>query len=306
MALLHQIQEAVVQEGVDIGSVLLKLRLLAAKLGSDVLEEWVRHESEGYPKDAEVPPYRVVGASYTGTFFGPFNAQISNAPIPTYLIKKYAGDSWVRIEIRESVAAVAAMVKSTENGGHLGIDASNLMLLLQGKIYEGYACNSIDASISTTSLGEVIQAVRSRVLELTIELEKSIPAAALVTFGPSEEAAENPDKVQQISQQIIYGNVTNAVAGSPQATVSATVVQGDATSVENFLSQAGIPEQDAKDLAGILASEDPDSPDEPFGAKARAWIAENIKKAAGDTWKVGIAAATAVITQAALGFYGLK
>ena len=54
MSLLHQIQESVVQEGCDLGSVLLKLRLLAARLGSDVLEEWVKHESEGYPKDAEV------------------------------------------------------------------------------------------------------------------------------------------------------------------------------------------------------------------------------------------------------------
>ena len=52
MSLLHQIQESVIQEGCDLGSVLLKLRLLASKLGSNVLEEWVKHESEGYPQDA--------------------------------------------------------------------------------------------------------------------------------------------------------------------------------------------------------------------------------------------------------------
>lgn len=68
MGLLHEIQESVVQDGADLGSVLLKLRLLAARLGSEVLEEWVKHESEGYPEDAEIPPYRMVGVSYTGTF----------------------------------------------------------------------------------------------------------------------------------------------------------------------------------------------------------------------------------------------
>lgn len=50
MGLLHEIQSSVVQEGSDIGPILLKLRLLAARLRSDELEEWVKHESEGYPK----------------------------------------------------------------------------------------------------------------------------------------------------------------------------------------------------------------------------------------------------------------
>lgn len=54
MSLLQQIQESVVEEGADLGSILLKLRLLAARLGSDLLEEWVKYESEGYPSDAEI------------------------------------------------------------------------------------------------------------------------------------------------------------------------------------------------------------------------------------------------------------
>ena len=61
MKLLYGIQEAVVQEGkTDLGSVLLKFRLLASRLGSDYIEEWVKHESEDYPTDIEVPSYRVV------------------------------------------------------------------------------------------------------------------------------------------------------------------------------------------------------------------------------------------------------
>ena len=80
--LLHEIQESVVQEGADLGSILLKLRFLASRLGSDVLEEWVKHESEGYPKDVEVPSYRIVGVSYKGTFSGPFGSGIQRPPTP--------------------------------------------------------------------------------------------------------------------------------------------------------------------------------------------------------------------------------
>ena len=88
MKLLYGIQEAVVQEEkTELGSALLKFRLLASRLGSDYLEEWVKHESEGYPTDIEVPSYRVVDVSYRGMFCGPFGARVENAQIPPYLIK---------------------------------------------------------------------------------------------------------------------------------------------------------------------------------------------------------------------------
>lgn len=306
MGLLHEIQESVVQDGADLGSVLLKLRLLAARLGSEVLEEWVKHESEGYPEDAEIPPYRMVGVSYKGTFLGPFNAQITNAPIPPYLIEKIAGEKWLKVDVRESIAAVDSMVKSASDGGTFGFDASNLILLLQGKVYKGYSCASVDTSISPSAFGEIIQAVRSRVLELTLELEKTIPAAVHVTFGASQTSGANPEKVQQISQQIIYGNVTNAVAGSPGSNISVSVVMGDQNSLEKCLVESGMTKPDAAEIAEIIASEEPESEVEPFGAKAKDWIASNLKKATKGTWNMGLSAATTVLTQAALKYYGLQ
>lgn len=106
MSLLHQIQESVVQDGSSLGPILLKLRLLAARLGSNDLEEWVKHESEGYPQDAVLPDYRIVGVTYKGTFSGPFGSGIKNAPIPPILIKTFANDSWNNYSVRESIAAV--------------------------------------------------------------------------------------------------------------------------------------------------------------------------------------------------------
>jgi len=305
LSLLHQIQESVVQEGCDLGSILLKLRLLAARLGSNVLEEWVKHESEGYPKEVEVPAYRIVGVSYKGMFSGPYGSGIKNAQIPPYLIEKFAGDSWTNYEIRESIAAVDELVKSSADSGSLGIDASNLILLLQGKIYEGYACNDISGTISRTSLSEIQQSVRSRILELTLELEKSIPAAAHITFGAPKSEETNSEKVQQISQQIIYGNVTTAVAGGHGSQVSVVVNERDKDSLVQYLKEFGLPEDDATSLAEVLETEEPESFEEPFGAKAKDWITSNIKKSINGTWKMGVSVATSVITEAAKKYYGL-
>ncbi|TVM31939.1 hypothetical protein [Oceanidesulfovibrio marinus] len=303
--LLHEIQESVVQEGADLGSVLLKLRFLASRLGSDVLEEWVKHESEGYPNDVEVPPYRIVGVSYKGMFSGPFGSGIQNAPIPGHLIKQFAGESWVSYKIRESIAGIDELVRSSTESGSLGIDASNLILLLQGKIYPDYACNSVSGRISRTSLTEIQQAVRARILELTLELEKSIPAAADVAFGASKGRDTNPEKVQQITQQIIYGNVTTAVAGGHGSNISINVNERDSDSFVRHLVESGIVEEDAKSLASILETEEPEGEQEPFGKKAKNWIASNLKKAVDGTWKIGLSVATAVITEAAKKYYGL-
>jgi len=307
MSLLQQIQESVVQEGSDLGSILLKLRLLASRLGSDILEEWVKHESEGYPKDTEVPSYRIVGVTYRGTFSGSFGSGINNAQIPPYLIEKHAGKSWTQYEVRESIAAVDEMVKTqkSSDGGSFGIDASNLILLLQNKIYEGYACNDISGSISPTSFYEIQQTVRSRILELTLELEKSVPGAMHVAFGESAPNKKETEQVQQISQQIIYGNVSTAVAGGAGANIAVGIIERDNNSLIEYLVAKGISESDASDLSKIMETEKPASSEEPFGEKAKSWIATNLKKAAEGTWNVGISVATKVLTEAALKYYGL-
>jgi hypothetical protein len=129
MSLLSEIQEAVLQEGSALAPVLLKLRLLAAKLGSAPLEEWVKHESEGYPEDAVVPEYRKMGVSYTGSFAGPFGSGYNNAPIPTYLIEKIAGEKWTHHEDRASISAIDDLLKAKNDGKRLANPSTEARLV---------------------------------------------------------------------------------------------------------------------------------------------------------------------------------
>lgn len=297
-----------VRDGSNLGSVLLKLRVLAARLGSKVLEEWVRHETEGYPRDSQVPSYRIIGVTYRGTFSGPFGSGIRNARIPSYLIEKYAGSIWTNHEMRDSIAAIDELVKRTVEGKEtLRLDAANLILLLQGKVYEGYACNDIHGIISRASLAELQYAVRSRILDFTLELEKSVPAATDISFGnPGLSEDLNSDKVTQIYQQTIYGNVTTISSSGKGSHVFLSAGERDGKTMIEYLVKAGISESDASKFAEIVASEDPDSHEEPFGNKAKAWLVANIKKAADGTWKIGLSTATKALTEAVLRYYGLK
>ena len=305
LSLLYQIQESVVQEKCDLCSILLKLRLLAARLGSDLLEEWVKYESEGYPNDIEVPSYRVVGLSYFGTFVGPSGIVIKNTPIPLMSIKKHAGERWINHKIRQSIAVLEDLIKSDEDGNStIGINASNLIILLHGKVYPQLACTSVSASISCSEIIEIRHTVRNKILELTIEFEKKVPGAKDVTFGDAGQV-KNTDKVPQISKQIIYGNVNTAIIGN-NSNLTFSIIERDTTSLIEYLIKSGIPEADAIEVAGIMEKEEPTSAEEPFGEKAKKWLGENLKKATQGVWKIGISMATKILTEAALKYYGLK
>ena len=306
MGLLLDIQSAVLQDQSDIAPILLKLRMLAARLGSQPLADWVKHESEGYPADVDVPDYRILGVSYKGTFSGPFGSGINNAPISPYLIEKFAGKQWTHYEMRQSIAAVDELLSNSKESGTLTIEAANLILLLQGKIYPDYACNAVTGTISRASLAAIRHAVLNRVLELTLEIEKSIPEAANVSLGESADLSSNAAGVTtQIAQQIIYGNYTSVSAQSG-ATVSISIDTGNKEALSQYLTQAGISVEDARDLAELASTEKPESPAEPMGPKVKEWLLRNLKKAGSGTWKVGLAVATDVIKEALLKYYGLK
>lgn len=213
MTLLHEIQTSLMQEGTGIGPILLKLRFLASRLGSDLLEDWVKHEVGGYPEDVPVPDYRKMRVSYTAGFNGPYGSAINNAPIPSCLIEKFAGRQWTIHEERQSVAAIDDLIQfSKGKGGRLNIDASDLILLLQGNVYPGYACNSVAGFIPVGALVELQSSVRNRILELTIKLEKEIPVVATITVGSQSDAPmTNRNAVTQITNQVIHNTIDQSV-----------------------------------------------------------------------------------------------
>jgi len=208
--------------------------------------------------------------------------------------------------MRQSIAAVDELLSNSEKGGSLQIEASNLILLLQGKVYEDYACNSVTGTISRASLAAIRHAVLNRILELTLEIEKSIPEAASVSLAnPGDLSSTVAGVTTQIAQQIIYGNYTS-VSAQGGAVVSISIDAGNKEELSEYLVKAGIPAEDAGSIADLASSEKPESAEEPMGPKVKEWLLNNLKKAAGGTWKIGLSVATDVIKEALLKYYGLK
>ena len=181
MSFLQQIRDALVDEKSDLNSVLLELRLLEAKLGSDILEEWVKLESEGYLEEIEVPSYRVVNIRYLGVFTKDGN-EPKKGPIPSSLIKKHVGEDWTKHEVRESIVAIEEIEKGFKEGKQYGFNASRLLQKLPDEIYENYTCREVYSLISRDDLREITKTVRNKLLELTSKIESSVPSASKLEF----------------------------------------------------------------------------------------------------------------------------
>ena len=311
MSLLYEIQTSVMQEAnSDVGHVLLKLRFLSSRLGSDLLEEWIKYELDGYPEGIPVPDYRKIGVSYTGTFSGAFGSGLKNAPIPLASIRKYAGERWVTYEMRNGIAEVDDLVRSSkhDNGGTIQINASDLILLLQGKIYREMACNSITGLLSVSELAALQFSVRSRVLELTFEFEKKIPDASEITIETPLTAhfQKTSKPTTDIVHQTIYTNnytvISNSGTGTQSISVS-NIRKGDIDDFKNALIEGGIPKADVSELAKIVSNEEPQSKDSPFGSRAKSWIEENLRKSATGGWQISKEIAIRLMTEAAIRYH---
>ena len=311
MSLLREIQASVMQEAdIGVGMVLLKLRFLASRLGSDLLEEWIKYELDGYPEGIPVPNYRKMGVTYKGMFSEPYGGGLNNVPIPPALVKKHVGERWVTCEMRQSIAEIDDIIRSSKDdkGGRLQIDVSDLILHLQGKIYKGMACNSITGLLSISEVVALQFSVRKRVLDLTIELEEKIPTAGEITIEKPliSLSTETAKTTTRIAHQTIYTDsytvISNSGTGTQSVSVS-NICKGDISAYEKALIEGGISEVDALELAKIISEEEPQSREDPFGVQAKDWLAKHFDTAVKVTWKVGKDVAMKLLTEATMQFY---
>ncbi|MBY5386694.1 hypothetical protein ACCS54_04355 [Rhizobium johnstonii] len=274
MGLLHEIQASLLNDNSAIGPILLKLRFLAARLGSDVLEDWVLHEMNGYPQNIPVPDYRTAPISYSGTFSNGFQT-LNNIAISEYHIKKLAGESWLHIDIRDPLSVIDAIVADISDDPKkkqkYGISTGNLRLLLQNKLYDNLPMIEMYSEFSPGVFVKIQSTVRAKVLELTLELEKTVPGAVDIVIGESSDVPRiDPERVSSVAQQLInYGTVTNIQSSGTSATINVQIAQGNKNDLVQALTQGGLPIEDAVEFAEIVESEDPDREMRPSGSGLR-------------------------------------
>lgn len=302
MPLLEEIQTAAVDGNSDLGALLRKCKVLAARLGSQPLENWLLWESNGYPEDVEVPDYRVWPLEIKGHFAGPFQSGLRNVPIPLLCIPEQIRKNWERYECRQSLVSIEAILKRSPDRP-AEVPTGNLALILGGKVYSGYNCMQAWGEVGSTDLIELLNAVRNRVLDFALAIGKEAPTAGEAVGSSATGIA--PAKVTQIFNTTVYGGSATLVGASHNSPLTLNIVDNNFESLKKALQQQAISDEDIAELEKAVESDDRPGSKQRFGPKVSSWIGKMVRKAADGTWNVGLGTAGNLLAQAISKFYGL-
>jgi hypothetical protein len=267
MDLLEEIQNAAVDANSDLGTLLRKCKLLAARLGSKPLEDWLIWESNGYPDDVRVPEYRVWSLSVKGHFAGPFGSGLRNAPIPQACLPERVRAVYERYECRQSIESLVANTKD----GALHVSTGDLALILGTRVYQGQNCIQTWAEFSPTHLTELLNSVRNRVLDFALAVEKE-ERTSVEGVGNAGKAID-ASRVTQIFNTTIYGGSAQLAGTATQSSIALTIKTKDFASLERVLRDGGVAEGDVAELKTATDAEAELVPDKGFGPKVSSWIA---------------------------------
>ncbi len=275
MGLLGRLVEDATGHDVPIADLLRRLRVVASRSGLDELAAWVGYERDGYPDDATLPTYRgpFKGAPL-GTFSGPFGSSVSDLPLPPSAFPEaWRATRLFNISVVQPVAELQALA---ESGGvprlpwPADVVGTVNALLEAGLMTLVPRHGLVQASLPVPLplVHGVLDAVRNRVLDLALGLERVTPDAG--EAGASVDMAAASRAVHMT----IFGGMQTITTGSAGRDLTQNVVQGhsapavapgDRQALLTALRDAGLAESevDAVDRALDEDEDEPDPDDQP-------------------------------------------
>jgi len=304
MGLLSEIQNDAVSENSSAVNILRRCLILAARMESVLLEDWVKHELNGYPDDVTPPDYRIMEMHFKGNFVGSFGRQLNNAPIPSHLINSILkNDSFSKFSSRQSLGTIDTS-QERKNHGEMRVNFDNLTLILGDKIYDGYNAIQIWGEVPTMSVVGIVEAVKTRVLDFTLTLGKKYPIAGEIG-GMSTSDKEAKDNISQIFHNTINGSV-GMIGSANHSTINVTINAGDFSALRTMLQNNGVEHADIVQLESIINEPLALGTQNKFGPNVTQWIAGMLGKAVSGAWSISVTAGGAILEQALLAYYGLK
>lgn len=308
MSLLQDIQDSATGSNTPLSDLLRKCLVLAARLKSNNLKNWVEKELNGYANNDNLPKYRILHVNSYGYFCGPFQSGWRNAPIPPSCIPENLRKLATTHYFIGPVSALEDLVRGQTSGNLQSPWDPDMTALVGEQIYEGMNCLSAWRMIPRNSIVGVLDTIRTRILNFVLEIESQYPDAGEATSGKEPVPQE---RVNQVFNTLIMGNVGNLATGSrdsqQSSVVNVNVLEGDFESLRSYLNELGIAPEDIEDLNQAL-SKDKSEVDEKkgIGNNVSKWVGKIIGKASAGALTVATSVASGLITKALSKYLGLQ
>ena len=224
MTLLRTIQDAAIDADTSLPALLRQCKVLAARLNNDEFKNWVENELNGYTEIDDLPEYRVVSVNSKGHFAGPYGSGIKNADIPLGCLPEEFQDVMSRSLLMEPAASLEALLNNKESSTAMEPWSPDLTAAVGGGIYQNMNCMQAWKVIPLTKVIAALDSIRNRILGFCLEIEAENPEAGDAPLNSNPVAQE---RVSQIFNTYISGNVQNVAHGNTHATQTATYTEND-------------------------------------------------------------------------------
>lgn len=300
--LLDDIIELATDNEQSVAVLLRKCIVLAHQIKNDKLKVWANRELNGYGEGDKVPSYRTATAQAKGNFNGPWGAEWRHYPIPSMVLEKRHRHFATEANLGQAISVYEDLVKTATPTGQITADWPNdLVLYYQQRIpnNKGMVLISAYQEIPKQSLVELVDTVRTRILNMALEIQSELGERAHDFKHITAQEAKNID--QTVVQHIYGGNVYVAAGQSTMTVQQQTISTGDWEQLQRVLRNSGLPQSDIDELSGVVGQDG-----RKMGAGVTEWIKKNAAKAISGGVKIGAAVGQALLTEYLKQYYGLN
>jgi hypothetical protein len=221
--LVLELQRDALNRKVKVSDLLSKALVISKKLGIIEIEEWLNKELEGYLTTDKIPKYRTVHGEVK--IFNPYRGWQ-----PVHFEDSDEAEEYSKREISQKIGELEFL--SDGDSSRLQIPFSqHIANRLMASI--GFPLKPTLVTDKTGVIG-ILEAVRKKVLDWSLELEQQGILGAGMSFSPEEKKLAH-----QINITNNIGNMQNSQLqqDSAGATQSLTVTETNTSELKNFIEE---------------------------------------------------------------------
>lgn len=289
---------------------LLKLKIVAKRIKSDDLFRIVSKEIEGYNGDEDLPDYRMAPANSFASIHDGWNVHY-NQPIPFTVFDEKLQEMFTKFPVTRGIEYLEDIATGDKDtlGKFFGADFAALVTSEVKKKGWNVSFGDIRVTTHKTEIVGILGKIRSKFLDLVLELESNFPEIDDKITKPLEDDNEIKQKTTQVMAQINIttngdGNVINTGSGN-EMNISLDIKKNDLESLMHALQKVEVADSDISEITEIVQQESYNKEEKKFGPKVQGWIQKMIGKALDGSWKVGIGTAGGILAKLISSYYGI-
>lgn len=178
-SLIQELQAGAINSSSNISELLSKAKVVAVKLNLDEFLQWIEQEMNGYGNKQSVPDYRIMKGEVKG--FNPYRGWIpisfNNPKTQEQLSKRGA---------KQSIGELDYLLKTVSVNNFQMPFPPEIVAELR-KSFDDFAPPKITLEISTSEVAGVLNAVRNKILDWALKLEKSGITGDGLSFSSSDQ-----------------------------------------------------------------------------------------------------------------------